>query len=150
MEAARIGLALALAAGCGYVAAHDDPHGTGIGKPGEASNVSRTIDVAMSDTMRFAPSEIRVRKGETIRFVVTNAGKVKHEMVLGTASDLRKHAELMKKYPEMHHEDPNHMSLDPGRSGEIVWQFTESGVVEFACLQPGHFDAGMKGRIVVR
>ena len=71
-------------------------------------------------------------------------------MVLGTAKELREHAELMKRLPEMEHEDPNQVSLEPGRAGELVWQFTRPGTVDFACLQPGHFEAGMRGKILVK
>ena len=104
----------------------------------------------MTDAMRFTPASITVKKGETVRFVVKNSGKLKHEMVLGTANELREHAELMKKFPEMEHEEPNQVVLDPGKEGELVWQFTKSGTFDFACLQPGHFDAGMRGKIAVR
>jgi len=137
------------------VAAHgDDPHqpqhGDTFGKPGDSAKVSRTVAVDMTDAMRFTPANITVKKGETIRFVVKNSGQLKHEMVLGTAKELREHAELMKKFPEMEHEDPNQISLDPGKSGELVWQFTRAGSFDFACLQPGHFDGGMRGKVVVR
>ena len=144
----------ALALGSSQVQAHgDDPLGPSyddtFGKPGDPTKVSRTIAVDMSDAMRFTPSNVRVKNGETVRFVVKNSGRLKHEMVLGTAKELREHAELMKKFPEMEHGDPNHVSLEPGKSGELVWQFTRPGTFDFACLQPGHFDAGMRGRIAV-
>ena len=104
----------------------------------------------MSDAMRFTPASVTVKKGETIRFVVKNSGKLKHEMVLGTAKELREHAELMKKFPEMEHADPNQLSVEPGKKGELVWQFTRVGTFDFACLQPGHFDAGMCGKVAVK
>ncbi len=104
----------------------------------------------MTDAMRFVPAKVKVKKGETVRFVVTNSGQLKHEMVLGTAKDLREHAELMKKFPEMEHADPNQVSLEPGKTAELLWQFTRTGTFDFACLQPGHFDAGMRGKIAVR
>jgi uncharacterized cupredoxin-like copper-binding protein len=146
---------IALALGSAQVRAHDEDsrqpaHADTFGKPGDSAKVSRTIAIDMSDAMRFAPSNVRVKKGETVRFVVKNSGRLKHEMVLGTAKELREHAEVMKKFPEMEHEDPNQLSLEPGKSGELVWQFTRPGTVDFACLQPGHFDAGMRGRIAVR
>jgi uncharacterized cupredoxin-like copper-binding protein len=146
---------IALALGASQVRAHgDDPHHPGnddtFGKPGDSTKASRTIAVDMSDAMRFSPSNVRVKKGETVRFVVKNSGRLKHEMVLGTAKELREHAKLMKKFPEMEHEDPNQLSLDPGKSDELVWQFTRPGTFEFACLQPGHFDAGMRGKIAVQ
>ena len=148
-------LGFTLALGSTLALAHgDDQHHQGhddsFGRPGDTSKVSRTIEVDMADTMRFTPAHVIVKKGETVRFTVKNSGKVKHEMVLGTAKELREHAELMKKFPEMEHEDPNQLSLDAGKTGELVWHFTRSGTFDFACLQPGHFDAGMRGKIAVR
>jgi uncharacterized cupredoxin-like copper-binding protein len=125
-------------------------HGATLGKPGDPTKVSRTVEVDMTDAMRFTPARVNVKKGETVRFVVKNSGQLKHEMVLGTEKELREHAELMKKFPEMEHADPNQVRLEPGRTGELVWQFTHAGTLDFACLQPGHFDAGMRGKITVQ
>ncbi len=120
-----------------------------IGKPGVASRVTRTITIDMKDDMRFHASNFSVRQGETIRFVAKNSGQLKHEMVLGTQKDLIEHAEQMKKNPEMEHDEPNMVTVAPGKSGEIIWQFTKAGKVDFGCLQPGHYDAGMKGMVKV-
>lgn len=125
---------------------HDDE---AIGKPGMAAKVTRTVSVDMTDNMRFSAAKIDAKQGETIRFVVKNSGKVKHEMVLGTAKELKEHYEVMKKNPEMEHADANMVTVAPGKTGEIIWQFTKAGKVDFACLQPGHFDAGMKGLVNV-
>jgi uncharacterized cupredoxin-like copper-binding protein len=129
---------------------HAGGHGVeAIGQPGVAAEVTRTINVDMTDDMRFRASKIAVRQGETIRFVATNSGQVKHEMVLGTAKELKAHYEVMKKNPEMEHADENMVTVAPGKSGEIIWHFTKAGRVDFACLQPGHYDAGMKGIVNV-
>ncbi len=116
-----------------------------IGGPGKATKVSHTIEIDMSDTMRFVPSEATVNQGETIRFVIKNSGQLKHEFVMGTAKELKAHYDLMKKFPNMEHADDNMLSVAPGRTGELIWLFGKAGKVNFACLQPGHFDAGMKG-----
>lgn len=129
---------------------HAGGHGTdAIGKPGVATQVTRTVEIDMSDAMRFTPSQVAVRKGETIRFVVKNSGQLKHEFNLGTDKDLKAHYELMKKFPEMEHDEPNIASVAPGGTGEVIWQFTKAGKVSFACLHPGHYDAGMKGSVKV-
>jgi uncharacterized cupredoxin-like copper-binding protein len=129
---------------------HGGGHGTAsIGEPGKAAQVSRTIEVQMLDTMRYTPADFTVKQGETIRFVVTNVGKLKHEFVLGTDKDLKEHYEVMKKFPEMEHSDPNMVSLEPGKTGEVIWKFSKSGSVSIACLHPGHYDAGMKGKVTV-
>jgi uncharacterized cupredoxin-like copper-binding protein len=128
-------------------AAADEP---ATGKPGDMAKASRTVEVRMSDTMRFTPDRIDVKPGETIHFIVVNTGQVRHEFVFGTAAHLRAHAAVMSKHPDMVHEDPGHYTVEPGRTAEFAWQFTKQGVVDFACLLPGHFDAGMRGTIVVR
>ena len=135
----------AMAAGT-HAGKHDDE---AIGKPGVAAKVTRTITMDMTDTMRFSLPKMTAKQGETIRFVVKNSGKIKHEMVLGTEKELKAHYELMKKNPEMEHADANMVTVAPSKTGEIIWQFTKAGKIDFACLQPGHYDAGMKGFVTV-
>lgn len=127
---------------------HDDEE-TAIGKPGVAARVNRSITIEMNDSMRYAPADVQVKQGETIRFVVKNVGKVKHELSLGTQQELLEHLEQMKKFPDMEHDEPSKVTLAPGKQGEIIWQFTKAGTVNFACLMPGHYEAGMKGAIKV-
>jgi uncharacterized cupredoxin-like copper-binding protein len=103
----------------------------------------------MSDAMRFEPALIRVKAGETVRLAAVNRGTQAHELVLGTMEELREHAELMRRFPNMEHDDPNMVRVAPGGRGEIVWQFTKPGEFSYACLMPGHFEAGMVGRVVV-
>ena len=122
---------------------------TAIGKAGVATKNTRTVTVEMADNMRYTPSEIQVKKGETVRFVVKNVGKVRHELSLGTEKELLEHLEQMKKNPGMEHDEPSKITLDAGKQGEIVWQFTKAGTVNFACLMPGHFEAGLKGQVKV-
>ena len=129
---------------------HAGGHGeSAIGEPGKAANVSRTVKIDMSDAMRYTPASIDAKQGETIRFVISNSGKVKHELVLGTEKELKDHYEVMKKFPEMEHDDPNMVTVAPGKTGEVIWKFTKAGKIDFACLQPGHYDAGMKGAVAV-
>ena len=127
---------------------HDDEE-TAIGKPGVVARVNRSITIEMNDSMRYAPADVLVKQGETIRFVVKNVGKVKHELSLGTQQELMEHLEQMKKFPDMEHDEPSKVTLAPGKQGEIVWQFTKAGAVNFACLMPGHYEAGMKGQVKV-
>ncbi len=129
--------------------ARGDSHAAAPGQPGDPKKVLRTINVEMSDTMRFNPSSIKVKRGETIKFVVKNIGKIKHEMVLGSTKELKEHAEMMRKMPGMEHDDANKAAVEPGKTGEFVWQFTKAGTFDFACLQPGHFEAGMVGKVIV-
>jgi uncharacterized cupredoxin-like copper-binding protein len=119
------------------------------GRTGDPRHVTRTIHINGDDSMRFTPSQITVKQGETIRFVVQNSGKTMHEAVLGTMADLKEHAELMRKFPGMEHEEPYMVHVAPGQSGEMIWQFTQAGEFFFGCLVAGHFEAGMLGRIQV-
>jgi uncharacterized cupredoxin-like copper-binding protein len=128
-----------------YSKAEDTP----FGRAADPKKAKRTIRVDMSDNMRFKPAELIVKQGEVVRFVAANKGKVLHEMVLGTMDDLKKHAELMRKHPGMEHDEPHMAHVSPGKSGEIGWQFTRAGEFYYGCLIPGHFEAGMIGKVRV-
>lgn len=157
-------LAAALAVAAGAAQAHGDvahaasapaaraakPPTYSFGRPGDPKRVTRTIHVTMDDSYRFTPSDVVIRRGQTVRFVISNIGQQMHEMVLGRMDDLREHAELMRRFPDMEHAEPNMAHVQPGERGEIVWQFTRPGEYAFACLIAGHFEAGMSGRLVVR
>ena len=72
-----------------------------------------------------------------------------HEMVLGTMDELKKHAELMKKHPGMEHDEPHMAHVASGKTGEMGWRFTQAGTFYYGCLIPGHFEAGMIGKVIV-
>ena len=122
---------------------------TAFGTTGDPKKISRTINVDMHDTMRFSPDKLTIRQGETVRFVLRNSGKAMHEFVLGTLAELKSHAEMMKKHPGMEHDEPYMAHVAPGKTQTILWQFTRTGEFHFGCLLPGHFEAGMSGRINV-
>lgn len=132
-----------------FVAANLDQVENEFGRTGNPKHVSRTIKLTMSDEMRFSPNQIRVKKGETIRFVIKNTGETLHEMVIGRSKDLKKHAALMIRFPNMEHSEPFMAHADEGQTAEIIWTFTKVGSFEFGCLVPGHYEAGMHGTIVV-
>ncbi len=119
------------------------------GIAGDAKDVRRTIQVTMTDNMRFSPDRIEVRQGETVRLVVKNAGKVLHELVIGTRQELDEHAAMMKKHPGMEHDEPYMAHVAAGKNGQLVWNFNRAGDFEFACLIPGHYEVGMIGKIRV-
>ena len=123
---------------------------TPFGIAGDPKAVTRTIEVGMSDRMRFEPADLSVKSGETVRFVLRNHGAILHEMALGTMKELKAHAEMMRKHPGMEHDEAYMAHVKPQDSGEIVWRFNRKGTFHFACLVPGHFEAGMVGRVVVR
>lgn len=142
----------ALVAAPGFAAAHDAEHFSA-GVPGNAKKPARVVTVVMTDSdgaMKFAPDRLEVKKGEQVRFVIQNKGVLKHEFTLASVKDNDKHAETMKKFPDMEHDDPNAKNVDPGKTAEIVWRFTKAGQFEFACLIPGHREAGMHGFVTVK
>jgi uncharacterized cupredoxin-like copper-binding protein len=123
------------------------------GEPGDSQKPSRTIKVSMLEDgkrMLFDPSVIEVRLGEQVRFLLFNEGAEYHEFVLASHRENQQHAELMKKSPNMEHNDPNAKRLSGLSSGELLWKFPRRGEFEYACLIPGHFQAGMHGRIIVK
>ncbi len=126
-----------------------DHHDNSIGKPGDVKSVDRIISVVMDDTMKFIPDSFDVVAGETIQFDIVNHGKLEHEFVLGSADELKEHHGMMQKYPGMEHDEPNSVSLESNAAGTVIWSFTNTGVVDIACLKPGHFEGGMKGAVAV-
>jgi len=148
--AARIGLPVTTHAHEGH-----DQDVFAVGEPGDPKKPARAVRVVMLDAgggkaMRYEPATITVQKGEQIRFVLKNGGTGVHEFMLGTAADNRKHAELMQKFPDMEHTEPNARRLAVSQHEELVWKFTKEGEFEYACLIPGHYEAGMHGTIIVK
>ncbi len=139
----------AAAAGHDMAGMHKAMHASMAGIAGDPAKVSRTIPVEMDDSMRFKPGKISVKAGETVRFFIVNKGRLPHEMVIGTAADIDEHAEMMRKMPAMAHQEANQITLAPGQRGGIVWQFGQAGTVTYACLVPGHKEAGMVGTVDV-
>jgi uncharacterized cupredoxin-like copper-binding protein len=128
------------------------PYEAELGVPGDSANVASTIRVRMLETidgrMAFDPAVIVARRGETLRIVLENEGASDHEFILGTPSELAEHAAMMREMPDMAHDEPNSLRLQPGASGELIWKFGVSDRIEFACLVPGHYEAGMRGKVL--
>jgi uncharacterized cupredoxin-like copper-binding protein len=119
------------------------------GIAGDAKGALRTVELVMSDNMRFTPDKLEVKQGDTVKFVVKNSGKVMHEIVIGTKEVLDEHAALMVKFPNMEHEEPYMAHVGPDKIGELVWTFNRAGEFDFACLIAGHYQGGMVGKIKV-
>lgn len=123
------------------------------GEPGAAHDASRTVEIRITDAdgnMAFAPDRLEVKQGEQIRFVLTNAGSVEHEFMIDTVANNAAHKEAMEAEPDMEHEEENGRHVKPGEKVEFIWRFTKPGSFEMACLIPGHYESGMKGRILVK
>ena len=120
------------------------------GREGDPKKVSQTIRIDMRDEMEYLPNGLRLKVGDTVKFVVRNSGRIMHELVLGTMEELKEHAELMRKHPGMEHDEPYMAHVAPGKTETIVWRFTKPGAFYYGCLVPGHFEAGMVGIVRVR
>lgn len=151
----------ALAAG-----SHDGGHGARTGTESDRSEASRTINVDMFDNY-FEPKSMSFTEGETVRFLVVNKGEFVHEFNIATAEMHAAHQTEMMQMMEqgilesdrinhermghgehgMRHDHANSVLLEPGQSGEVVWTFDSHAKLEFACNVPGHYDAGMMGKI---
>lgn len=122
----------------------------GIGEPADAADADRTIEVATLDTMAYDPSTIAVEAGEATTFSVTNAGDAVHEFTLGDEAMQEAHEEEMADMGAgMAHDEPNSISLQPGETRELTWRFGDAGTVIYACHEPGHYTAGMRGEVTV-
>lgn len=133
--------------------AHEDHGHFSAGEPGDPDKPARVVKVQMFEgngKMGFEPARIEIRRGEQVRFVLRNEGEEDHEFILATAKENRKHAEVMKKNPDMEHDDPNARRVLPHGDDVLVWKFTKRGEFEFACLIPGHYEKGMFGKVVVK
>ena len=128
---------------------HDEHMQTPAGGPGKPGKVTKVIAVRALDTMRFEPSEFEVKSGQTVRFEVTNTGKVRHEFGIGTHDEQAAHAEMMLADPDMKHEDGSMITIEPGETKQLVWRFGKPGIYEAGCQIPGHYPAGMMARVVV-
>jgi uncharacterized cupredoxin-like copper-binding protein len=133
---------------------HQHQHGnhahSPAGQPGNLAKASKTINVKILDTMRFEPAEIQVKPGQTVKFVVTNTGKIRHEFGIGTRDEQKAHAEMMLADPQMKHEGGSVITVEPGETKELVWRFGKPGTYEAACQVPGHYPAGMMARVIVK
>ena len=144
LTAASVALAVS-----GAATAHDSHAGYSAGEPGDPKKPSREIIVDMSE-MRYSPAAIEVKRGEQIKFVIRNSGAIDHEFLLATTAENLKHAEAMRKNPDMEHDEPNGVKLGPGKSGEVLWRFSKRGTFEYSCLIPDHRQSGMIGKVVVK
>ena len=142
-------IVLVMAPSLATVAAAHEQHGYSAGEPGNPKKPAREIVVLMNE-MDYSPAVIEVKRGEQIRFVVRNVGTEDHEFLLATTAENLKHGEVMKKHPDMEHDEPNGVRLAPKKSAEILWKFSKPGTFEYSCLIPTHREYGMIGKVIVK
>jgi uncharacterized cupredoxin-like copper-binding protein len=160
-----------LTAGCllalSFNALADAAHGYAFGQPAPAAKATRTVEVTLQD-IAFEPKSLDVKAGETVRFVLVNKGRLLHEFNLGDAAMHAAHQKEMLQMQAsgmltatgmgkmdhsamggMKHDDPNSVLVEPGKTAELTWTFTKTTGLEFACNLPGHYQAGMVGKLTV-
>ena len=133
--------------------AHEHAHAFLSGTPGDLAKPSRVIEVTASEGeggMRFSPARVEIARGEQVRFAIHNSGALTHEFVIGAKAENAAHARQMATMPDMKHDDPNAVTIPAGGSATLDWRFTKTGVFEYACLIPGHYEAGMHGAAAVK
>lgn len=119
------------------------------GHPGKAGAVTRTIKIEARDGV-FAPDALTVKLGETIRFEIRNTGQLDHEFMIGDKREQTEHDQEMTAMPGMVMQDPNGVSVPPGQTATLIWTFSKKGNFEYGCHVPGHYVAGMFGRLNVQ
>ena len=143
-----------------------------IGEKGDPSKIDRTIEIEMYDNYYY-PTQIEVKKGETIKFIVKNLGELVHEYNIGTKEmhikhqpemaklveheilladkiDHEKMKKMAKKDHSLGHSHSNSVLLEPNETGEIIWKFSKDISLEMACNMPGHYETGMVGKIIIK
>tara|TARA_R110000868_G_scaffold64845_4_gene194569 strand:- start:475 stop:963 length:489 start_codon:yes stop_codon:yes gene_type:complete len=133
---------------------HTEAEAAAFGHPGDAKKVDRTITITATE-IAFDVKDITVKAGETVRFVLVNKGEQPHELSIGSSDEMTEHRQMMvdmagMDMSEMHHEEGNSVSTEPGETKELIWQFGKAGSYEFSCNYPGHSEIGMTGPLVVK
>lgn len=127
-------------------------HGTSmVGKPGIEDKVTKVIKVEANDQMRFIHKPFDIKAGETIKFIVTNTGKIMHEFAVGTKAEHKAHGKMMLANPNMHHgASSGVISIEPGQTETLIWEFSKAMPAQLACNVPGHYQAGMHSDIKIK
>lgn len=147
-----------LAACGGEDASSSDTHSSGMhgtngsmmdfGSPGDPADANRSIEIEAQDSLQFDPDSVEVESGEVVTFVVTNSGSNDHEFVLGDEAFQAEHEAPMDE-GDVHHGGGMAIEIAPGETSEITWEFPTSGTILYGCHEPGHYDGGMVGTVVV-
>lgn len=133
------------------------PAAANFGRPAVAGS-ERVIEVKIGE-YSITPDRIGVRAGETVTFIVTNAGKSEHGFVLGDAAFIEAHAKMMESAGQhaghgdggaMHGAQGNVLTVKPGETQRLNWTFAGAGELKIVCDRPGHAALGMSAVVVVK
>ena len=127
---------------------HDSPSGAKGPKDASAQQAgrARTVQIEMRDA-GCSPREIKAARGESLKLVATNKTSRPQDLAVGTASDLKGQAEMIRKFPQMQAPQSSRVSVKPGESGELAWNAAGDAVV--ACGAPGEFDASRATKVTL-
>ena len=141
-----------------------------IGEEGDPNKIDRVVNIKMYDNY-YEPNLVKIKKGETIKFIIENLGEMVHEYNIGTKEMHIKHQPEMQKLIDheillvdkidkikmkkmskmdhsLGHSHANSIMLEPKSSGELIWKFSKDISLEMACNIPGHYESGMVGNLV--
>lgn len=131
--------------------------GSGGGTASRSPSGGRSVLVEMSD-FRFSPATISLKAGEPVTFQLRNAGALEHEFMAGRqptpgsgyAQDWLKMAGANTASGHGMGHGGAGMRVAPSTGTALSLTVpAEKGVYEFGCFIPGHYEAGMKGTLVV-
>ena len=141
-----------------------------IGEKGDPNKVDRVVNIKMYDNY-YEPNVVKIKKGETIKFIVENLGElvheynigtkemhvkhqpemqklIDHEIILGDKIDRIKMKKMSKMDHSLGHSHANSVMLEPKKTGELIWKFSKDIKLEMACNIPGHYETGMVGNLI--
>ena len=141
-----------------------------IGEKGDPNKIDRVVNIKMYDNY-YEPNVVKIKKGETIKFIIENLGElvheynigtkemhikhqpemqklIDHEIILGDKIDRIKMKKMSKMDHSLGHSHANSVMLEPKKTGELIWKFTKDINLEMACNIPGHYETGMVGNLI--
>lgn len=119
---------------------------------GQNANSPQEVKVSLTD-FGIQSTVTNFKVGVPYHFVVTNEGKISHEIMLMaplTQDQTGMDMEEMDSMALAHIEEDD---LPAGATATFDYTFTKAapaGTLEFSCHIPGHYEAGMKEAITVR
>jgi uncharacterized cupredoxin-like copper-binding protein len=114
----------------------------GPGQPGFVAGTPaspRVVNIVAGPGDSFSPADVAVAPGETITFAVTALGPLApHEFKVGPADVVAADGDA-----------PEIAGIGMTQTNTLTYTFDGPGPYAFACHEPGHYEAGMRGTITV-
>ncbi len=136
---------------------------------GSAASAAEKVTLTMSE-FQFAPKALTVKAGATVELTLVNKGSVLHEFMLYPPPKGMSMGMNMDEYGSkntyfqgigtfevifpgkqpIRTQRLAKVELDPGKSTTIRFSAKNTGTFEFGCHIAGHYEAGMKGALIVK